>query len=331
MKHASRYGQAAIAFLMYFLLVIGINSLPELYASITPQKEAAKVDDTKKWLQDLSENTLVANGFAAILSVVVAYATNVLTDQKDARPLDDDDHDRAENGGKGKTQPRKTRDEYTQSVLRRFKALQSDRKATQRELQKTVHKLYRVREVARRKFRLATILYVAIGFGLAHIPSQMIQAWVRSEFQLADGPPESSSKEVAGAQSAAESEGSSDKEKTPVWTEPLRFIVFFTQSICLSVSAFVIAFYFHRRFIKVVRRVTWRNGLLIGGGGILCAGCLHLLQDGPEQLTLLLENTGKLDYVRLTVLQYLVVSKLLIFPVFGLLGAGVAGKGWSPR
>ena len=283
---------------VYFFALAAIGFLDEAYLGIVKQppensENFARHQSIVSQLKSFSENDLVKQGLSWILTTFAALAVGAITKNDDDEVLDHKVE--SEPGGiKGQM----TKERYVKVLSTKIKRLQGNFSAIQHEHKKRAGELYAVRKFARRKFLVSTTFLVAFCFAFAHVAAAGIEAVVNA-YQLYDNKP-----------------------------EPLRFFLLFSQSTALLVCSGLIPYWFYLSYLKKVKKPDLKSMFMIGWTGVFVAGFMGFVQQSPEVYSLQLGNPDvmHIPYFDVHFLTFLMVTKLLVFPMIGMIACGVAGK-----
>jgi hypothetical protein len=105
------------------------------------------------------------------------------------------------------------------------------------------------------------------------------------------------------------------------------FVVAFAQTEMLCFCAFLIPYGLHHRFLidsrQSSRAKSWGTIFRIGGLGIFSSGVISIVTLSPEQISTLLSNDSlrSLPVIRLNYITYLTLTRLVVFPILGILGS----------
>jgi len=282
-----------IAFVFYFVTAATVSFLPDIFEHITKSENL----ETKERLEEFAKNDYVKNGLSALLSVITTIIASSLTTK------DKDDSLIPVPSQKRRTSDQKKPkvDDYRQLILAKLDSLKGDYNKIRRELDANAKRLLKINVFARKKLRSSLCFAVVISFSLSHLLAAGIQSVARMSYPI------------------------------DMQVDPLKFVLEFSQSICLAAFAFIFSFYFFRRYHRLNRSSDFESVFIIGFCGIFCAGLISLTQERPEEYVLLTQNVKLVPYFEIPMVTYFVITKLVVFPVIGLAGAAMAGACKPPR
>jgi hypothetical protein len=283
---------AIVGIVIYVSTFAAIFFLPQLYEGFVKNPNDPKTQEMVGKLEEFSKHPIVQNGFATFLTLIGLVVTQVVTQKQSDPKLNEivrDETDRFSTPSRFT----KSQSDYVKEVVQTFDRVSNDE--LKQQLQRAASNLYKTKRFARGQFRRATIFLVVVCVAFSNVIANGVESIVQGGFNWQN------------------------------LSEPFRFIVLFSRSLTLAFFAFVISFYFYRRYYRLVGAADLFSIFRIGFWGVFAAGLLLFIQLSPEIFPVVAQNVGRVPYFNVSFITYAFVTRLLIFPSIGFVGSFAAG------
>ena len=303
-----------------------ISHLPEIYLSFGD--DARQADETYENLKELKDNKIVDQGLSWILATFATAAVGVFTKgDSEADSLASTSTQTTSSG-----QPLSEK-EYVDKVVSRHDKLRGKHKELREAYSRIARRLHKTRAIARRRAQSGIVIMTAVLFAVACMVASGIELLVAlpSEKALATatGADDGSAGAEDGTASTVEDDDPASTEETK---QGLERKLLATQSAATALFALLLGCFSYRRYIRRTGHVSFGSAFYIGCIGIAAAPFLGTLVRGPETWALILGSKSfvLIGETEVPVVVYQAAARLLVYPLIGLIGCGLAVK-TTPR